>query len=365
MITRIWLQEYGPFREAEFRLAPLTVLVGPNASGKTKAMEALYRVQQVIHENDDLDSDDFPDHEAHDGLAAEFFRSLGRSRARRRPSIGFEVGSSERFCFSKLDESGPDIEGSQLVSRQDLPSMRLLRFDPDTLKMASYLDADELTIQQDGYGLATVLADMKLQDDERLEWIQNLVRTIIPNFERIRFRRVEVTSGQGGKVAGQELIFDVENAPGLSPDAVSDGTVLVLGTISSIAVETRNHEEAIPVLVLIDEIERGLHPRALGDLIGCLRRLTEEVPVQVLATSHSPYLLDSLKPEEVRLTGFLEDGTATICELSDHPDFERWKDVMTPGEFWSTAGEDWIRDVRECTHPGRARPREGAGVEVW
>jgi predicted ATPase len=344
MITKIWLQEYGPFRQAEFSLAPLTVLVGPNASGKTKAMEALYRIQRAVDENGKLD-DDF-DEEAHDEIARDFFRSLGRAGATLRPFIGFEAGSGGSFFFSELDESGPPIEESQLVTRQDLPSMRLLRFDPDTLKSASYLEADELTIQRDGYGLATVLADMKLQDDERLEWIQGLVRTIIPNFQRIRFRRVEVANGQGGNVAGQELIFDVKNAPGLSPDAVSDGTVLVLGTICSIA-ETRHRTTGAPVLVLIDEIERGLHPRALGDLIGCLRRMTEEVPVQILATSHSPYLLDSLEPEEVRLTGFLEDGTATICELSDHPDFKRWKDVMTPGEFWSTAGEDWIRDVRK------------------
>ncbi len=345
MITRIWLQEYGPFRKTEFGLAPLTVLVGPNASGKTKAMEALYRLQRFITENDSTYAPVL-DAGAHDKMVADFFRSRERVHARLRPSIGFEVGFSERFVFSKLG-SGSIVKNSPSAIRSGLPSMRLLRFDPDTLKRASYLDADELTIQQDGYGLATVLADMKLQDDERLEWIQNLVRTIIPNFGRIRFRRVEVTNDQGGRVAGQELIFDVEHAPSLSPDAVSDGTILVLGTISSIAAETRDHKESVPVLVLIDEIERGLHPRALGDLIDCLRRLTEEVPVQILATSHSPYLLDSLKPEEVRLTGILGDGTAIICELSDHPDFERWKDVMTPGEFWSTAGEDWIRDVRE------------------
>ena len=75
--------------------------------------------------------------------------------------------------------------------------------------------------------------------------------------------------------------------------------------------------------------------------------MTQEMNIQIIATSHSPYLLDSLQAREVRLTGFLDDGSATICELSDHPEFERWKDVMTPGEFWSTAGEDWIRDVHK------------------
>ncbi len=73
-----------------------------------------------------------------------------------------------------------------------------------------------------GYGLATVLADMKLQDDERLEWIEKQIRTIIPSFERARFKRAQV-SRASEKVTGQKLIFDMKDAPGLSPDIVSDG----------------------------------------------------------------------------------------------------------------------------------------------
>ncbi len=102
--------------------------------------------------------------------------------------------------------------------------------------------------------------------------------------------------------------------------------------------------ESIPsLLFLIDELERSLHPRALGELVRQLRELAERAGVQILATSHSPYLLDWLKPEEVRLTGFLEDGSSTIRELADHPEFDRWKDEMTPGEIWSTVGEEWIK----------------------
>jgi hypothetical protein len=34
-----------------------------------------------------------------------------------------------------------------------------------------------------------------------------------------------------------------------------------------------------------------------------------------------------------------------IAKLSDHSDFEKWKDEMTPGEFWSTVGEKWVADI--------------------
>ncbi len=336
MIKKILLQEYGPFRRAEFDLAPLTVLVGPNASGKSTAMEALLRVREVLDAVDEL---------FYHALT-RFFESFRRIEATDKSFVAFDLDSSF-FVFSEWAGGGPPpIADAQEAGPESLPPIRLLKFEPASLRNPSYLDADELCIQQNGYGLATVLADMKLQDDERLEWIQRQVRTIIPSFERARFKRAQV-SREAEKVTGQKLIFDMKDAPGLSPDVVSDGTILVLGIVTSIAAMTRDRQSDAPALILIDDLERGLHPKALHEFVGCLRRMTEEMKVQILATSHSPYLLDSLKPEEVRLTGFLEDGTATICELSDHPDFERWKDVMTPGEFWSTAGEDWVRDVRK------------------
>ena len=122
----------------------------------------------------------------------------------------------------------------------------------------------------------------------------------------------------------------------------SPTTLLTVGLLTSTMVYSTRHADGGPLLFLIDDLERGLHPRAMGELVAQLRRLTETAGVQILATSHSPYLLDALKPEEVRLTGFLDDGGATIRALAEHPDFERWKDEMTPGEMWSLVGEDWI-----------------------
>jgi hypothetical protein len=61
-----------------------------------------------------------------------------------------------------------------------------------------------------------------------------------------------------------------------------------------------------------------------------------------VATSHSPFLIDHLRSEEVRITNITDDGTVTVGRLDEHDKFARWKDEMTPGEFWSMVGEKWL-----------------------
>ncbi|HYH66124.1 MAG TPA: AAA family ATPase, partial [Urbifossiella sp.] len=103
------------------------------------------------------------------------------------------------------------------------------------------------------------------------------------------------------------------------------------------------HAPARPNLVLLDDLDRGLHPKAQRELIGLLRSVLDSDPeLQFVATTHSPYLLGSMEPNEVRMT-HLNDAGATVCDsLTHHPKFEKWKDEMSAGEMWSLFGEKWV-----------------------
>ncbi|WP_257457564.1 hypothetical protein [Archangium lipolyticum] len=70
------------------------------------------------------------------------------------------------------------------------------------------------------------------------------------------------------------------------------------------------------------------------------------------------------------MTLLAENGFARCEKLTAHPEFERWKDMMSPGEFWSTVGESWLEKVGEpASHEaqergggGPARSRETAAL---
>src|SRR6185295_8080736 len=136
---------------------------------------------------------------------------------------------------------------------------------------------------------------------------------------------------------GYEFLMDMEGARQVPASALSEGTLLTLGLLTALTLQPGSP------LVLIDDLERSLHPKALSDLITQIRAVQEQRPgLQIVATSHSPYLIDCVEADEVLLTSLDESGYSVVRRLTDHPEYERWRGLMAPGEFWSSVGEEWI-----------------------
>jgi predicted ATPase len=133
---------------------------------------------------------------------------------------------------------------------------------------------------------------------------------------------------------------DFTNALDIPASRVSEGTLFALTVL--VAVASSEGDTAI----LIDDIERGLHPKAVKDLIRVLREIQKITPnLQIIATSHSPYVLHELEPKEVRVVNFDPELGTLVARLEDYPDFDKWRNEMTPGEFWSFVGEDWVTEL--------------------
>jgi predicted ATPase len=94
--------------------------------------------------------------------------------------------------------------------------------------------------------------------------------------------------------------------------------------------------EDIPqkALVLIDEIETSLHPRAQRRLIRDLARIARLDNLQILLTTHSPYILQELPPaarlyvsnsstgQRSVLSGVSADYAMTFMDDQDHPELD-------------------------------------------
>ena len=56
----------------------------------------------------------------------------------------------------------------------------------------------------------------------------------------------------------------------------------------------------------------------------------------------NPYIVDTFSGDNVLVVSEFE-GKLVGQYLSAHVDYERTKDILNSGEFWSSVGEDWVR----------------------
>jgi len=380
----------------------LNVLVGPNGSGKTSVLEAVHYVAQLgtrpycsifTHERDPKHLLRRGEKEMSVSLSGQWAGSEGNLTL----SIEREVVNRpppdeplERHEFKVKgswgdqpyeSENAEDVLWNQIADfGSEISRVVMLRLEASSLAKPSYSERRVPRVEYNGYGLASVVGYMAGNQPDRFKGLVETLKRIVPIVEAVRVERAEVPlpghllregggggvgygdgagygagdgsgsgdgsgHGYGGggprhephRVWGEALVFDMRGAPNLPAHAVSEGTLLTLGLLAVLC------GPATPRLVLLDDLDRTLHPLAQKSLVEVIRELLQATPdLQILATSHSPYLLDHLQHDEVRLTTLTPGGEAVCAHLSKHPDFERWKELMTPGELWSSVGEQWL-----------------------
>lgn len=384
MIERVQFRNFRALRDVEVRFEPLTVIVGPNGSGKTSILEGTHSIVQLAQTKlaDVLDVDRVMS--AGNGESGARALDLDAFLVHNAMRIGAEGrwdGEPSRLDL-RVDRSlDEDIEKHHFTARlsavsageeieidpvQDsltrYPKMKhlrkvfggalFLRLSPRQLAAPSYSEEEAPVVRPDGEGLASVLNDLTSSAPETMAAIEEALRTVVPSVRRVRterapVRRVEtehiVVDGQSlprireRTYWGHRVVLDTTSGAGIPILDASEGTVLTLGLVTVLLGRNR------PRLLLLDDIDRALHPRAQIDLVAQIRKiLTGRPDLQIVATSHSPYLLDELRFEEVRLTTLRDDGSAACAPLTDHPEYARWKDHVRPGELWTSAAESWV-----------------------
>jgi len=189
-------------------------------------------------------------------------------------------------------------------------------------------------------------------EPDRFDELSESFRKMVPFVTRIRVRptlvkkretrvvtvnRKDVPYEEEREFSGHELLFDLRSGKGIPASVVSEGTLLLLTLL------TIFHTTDAPRLVLIDDVEQALHPWAQRALVEHFRELQRVRPsLQMILTTHSPYIVDELSPEEVWMIAESGDGGSAARCFADHPDIDRAKDILTTGEFWSAQNDEWI-----------------------
>ena len=388
MIEKITLKNFKSHENTEIELGQVTVLVGPNGCGKTSFLkavhclsESVWRAWDSVFVGEQLPSvlvrKDEHSFEIgatganlyQNGVNPGFFnwsvtiklQLSGTWRARsnwvwmdeKKPTVFLKAGQSIQEAAGSSEteqEEGQEQEATGSIETEIVDSI-YFQASLEKLKAPSHLKTLPLQIAPDGSGLASVLADLKTTENPKFSEIENDLRTIVPSIKRIKARRVQMTLSEERvisvnetshaypekrEVVGDEIIFDTTSASEIPAYAMSDGTLLVLGMIALM------HSPESPRLILLDDIERGLHPLAQMRLMKTLKVFAEQHDIQIIITSHSPYIIDALEAKDVWVMNIDEQGISRTRRLSEGPNAEWALKVLTTGEFLDAEGEDWV-----------------------
>jgi predicted ATPase len=321
MIKELHFKNFKILRDARVPLGPMTLLVGPNGSGKSTVLEGL----RLLHGNAGLD-----------------FAEL--------KTIGSDVETVELSAHLSGVDAGvitlrqwgktPDKNrvGKELVNREqcdanriqsELASIRVFAFDPRKIQQPAHLQT-VTTLAEDGSGLAAVLDELSSKHYERFDALNAEVARWFREYDRIMF---EVPS------PGQKsfMLRNKHDHHAIPARFLSHGTLVALAILALAYLPNP------PTTVGIEEPEHGVHPRLLQDIKDALCRLAfpesvgETRPaVQVVATTHSPYLLDMFRdsPEDVVIANRDADGVS-FNRLSELPNIRHILGESPPlGDLW-------------------------------
>jgi ABC-type Mn2+/Zn2+ transport system ATPase subunit len=113
------------------------------------------------------------------------------------------------------------------------------------------------------------------------------------------------------------------------------GWLLSTGTLRVVALLAVLRHPQPPALLVVEELENGLDPRTIAVLMETIRQAVEEKRIQVIATTHSPHLLNQALIEHIVLVERDENSEPRFSRPATKKDVQRWAKKFAPGDLYT------------------------------
>jgi len=388
MITSMHIKNFKCFKDFDIELGKFNVLVGPNGSGKSSLLTAVriaaYLGPQANHpaflRSDELRSVPYlrwtwmkrRDLQ----IAMRIYGEAGCGADQPHQRILSRDGWGFWSCLDIEKAPVPDKDKGRWLEEhypqwysRTIGRVAYHSFEPGVLKCASLLTSK---ITATGQGFPGYLSHILNTERSVFDSIEREFCRRFPEYTALKTPSVNITPPRGdnegsgcddngkggtadggfssqGDVSGHKekddyrifLQFQKSGDVVLEAADASDGHVVSLAFITLSCLATP------PNILLVEEPENWIHHASLKDIIETLKHLSDEKDVQVILTTHSPYLLDLVQPKDVRVFTKDDEGAVHAAKLSDHPEVESLRKHFKTGEIWTGFQSD--RDIVEKT----------------
>ncbi|MBT9556660.1 MAG: AAA family ATPase [Myxococcales bacterium] len=203
-------------------------------------------------------------------------RGAPRSRSVRAQTAG----------LATLQKLGDDAGGAQVRELASLfETFRVFDIDSAAARRPSVLEPRP-SLASDASNLASFLLWLSMEHPEVYQLLEADLAYVLPGFERLELRPV------GG--SAESRVIHLKEAGIAEPIPLARAS---FGTVRALALFAMLHDPEPPKLTCVEEIDHGLHPYALDRIVERLRSASRRT--QLLIATHSPALVNRLRPEEL------------------------------------------------------------------
>lgn len=343
MLDRIKIEGFRSIKELELDLTPINLLIGANGAGKSNFISFFRLVQMIFDQKlKNYTMTQSADRLLHYGVKhSKEIRGLFRFN---RNTYEFTLqpredetlfiaeeksiyNSDVRFnrdleeSFVAVSERYRDqylrgyFRGSKVYHFHDTGSVSPLR----RREVDLY---DNHSLATDGGNLAAYLFWLSQEHPKTLSLIESTLRSVMTIFEKFVFPNSDQPLRDTiGIWWSNRAVLDTS----FSVKDFSDGSLRFL------ALATLFLQPNLPMVIIIDEPELGLHPRAISVLAGLIQSAKDR-GTQVIISTQSLALINHFDPSDV-ITVDMQDGVSVFKRLSSD-DLASWLEDYSLGELW-------------------------------
>ena len=171
-----------------------------------------------------------------------------------------------------------------------------------------------------GEDLVSTLYYLREAEPDRFEAVEDSLKAAFPGFRRLDFPPV---------AAGTLSMTwrDRNFSRPMYTHQLSEGMLRFLW------LATLLQSPGLTALTLLDEPEVSLHPELLNLLAGLLREAASR-RTQIVVATHSDRLIRFLRPDEVLVMDYTDDGTSKLT-WADNMNLTQWLEDYSLDELWS------------------------------
>lgn len=363
MLTSIRVQNFRSIRDASVKLGQVNLFIGPNNSGKSNFLKGIKAVAyRISHypKNQDVSTEWYKENISK-GINEDPFSppaikiSLVEYLSEgRHCDVVYTVKPSGQLFSTEVESTiEADLINDIIKTRDELPldasklglpspffsfhiflqNCAVYKLEPAVFALSAPLSNQPL-LEESGINIANFLNTLSQNNDEEFSKLKRDFNSCVRNL-------TSVSTPPDPNIPGNLKIkfFDNQRNTYWAED-VSEGVMYFLGLLCII------HQPNPPKLLLLEEPEKGIHPRRIREVMNFIFELARQRSIQIIITSHSPYIVDHFADMPEYISIFDRENDETVIHNAADIIAETNAKLEAAGEepihYTDALGEYWV-----------------------